>query len=281
MRRNQTDGLVWFQFESLLARAPFVTHGVFSRLGGVSAPPYASLNAGPQTADNPERVAANHARMAAVLPGTLILVGCLPEQSSAVQEVTTDDMADAQTPAYLLPGRCDALVTNIRGIALYWAVADCSVILIVDPVHAAIGLAHAGWRGTSAGVVLQTLAAMGRTYGTVPEQCLAAIAPTIGPCCYEVDEPVRHAFYANPPNPLADKIARFSRVRVPDGAGGARDSLRLDLAASNQALLVACGVPPEQIETADLCTGCHTDLFYSHRVEGGPTGRFAATLGLL
>jgi hypothetical protein len=270
--------VVWFQFESLARRAPFVTHGVFSRPGGVSEAPYASLNAGPQTADDRENIVANHARIVSALPGSPLLVGCLPDQRSEVREVREDDVAGARMPAVALPDRCDALLTSLRGIALYWAVADCSVMLIVDPVHEAVGLVHAGWRGASQGIVRNALAAMHAVYGTAPEQCLAAIAPTIGPCCYEVDEPVRAAFAVDP---FAAASARFSTVRVDDGEGGERKSLRLDLAASNREQLVACGVPTEQIEVADLCTGCHTDLFFSHRVEGGPTGRFAVALGLV
>jgi purine-nucleoside/S-methyl-5'-thioadenosine phosphorylase / adenosine deaminase len=278
MRRLQTDSLVWFQFESLAREAPFVTHGVFSRQGGISEAPYESLNAGPQTADDPACIAQNHARIVGALPGEPMLAGCLPGQCSDVREVTAEDVVTAGTPAGILPGRCDAFITQVSGIALYWAVADCSVILLVDPTHRAIGLTHAGWRGTSEGVVRKTLAAMRGAYGTSPGECLAAIGPTIGPCCYEVDEPVRKAFATDH---VVAASARFSTVRVPGDAGGERDSLRLDLAASSRAQLVACGVPEARIEVADLCTGCHTDLFFSHRIEGGPTGRFAVALGLL
>lgn len=278
MRRNQSDSLVWFQFDSLTEGAPFVSHGVFSRLGGVSAGRYASLNAGPQTSDDVPYIRENHARIAAVLPGEPLLVGCLPDQLSDVREVRDEDCAGARPPAYLLPGRCDALITCARGIALYWAVADCAVVLLVDPSHVAIGLAHAGWRGTRDGIVRKTLEAMRERYGTVPEHCLAAISPTIGPCCYEVDDRVRLAFRANP---FVEANARFSTQRLPDAAGGERESLRLDLAASNQAQLIACGVPSARIEASDVCTGSRTELFFSHRVEGGPTGRFAVALGLL
>lgn len=278
MRRNQTDSVVWLQFESLVRHAPFVTHGVFTRLGGVSAAPYAALNAGPQTADDPRHIAQNHARIAAALPDEPLLVGCLPDQRSEVREVTAEDLAGAAPPAHLLPGRCDALITRQRGIALYWAVADCSVVLLVDSAHEAVGLAHAGWRGTRDGIVRKTLDAMRAAYGTSPHDCLAAIGPTIGPCCYEVDEPVRQAFRANP---FAEAAARFSTLSVADGAGGERESLRLDLAASNRAQLVACGVPESRIEVSNQCTGSQTDLFFSHRVEGGPTGRFAVVLGLM
>jgi YfiH family protein len=278
MRRNQSGPPLWLQFESLLERTPFVTHGVFTRLGGVSEAPYASLNAGPQTTDEPVRVATNHARIAAALPGEPILIGSLPQQQSDVCAVTSESIAEAQPPAHLVSGPCDALITNVRGIALYWAVADCAVVLVVDPTHKAIGLVHAGWRGTRGAIVLNAFEAMHEEFGTEPEQCLVAIAPTIGPCCYEVDQPVYDAFRANP---IVAANARFSTVRVAEGAGGERESLRLDLAESNRAQLVACGVPPDRIESANLCTGCHTDLFYSHRVEGGPTGRFAVALGLL
>ena len=271
MRRKQTGPLVWFQFASLVELAPLVTHGVFSRHGGVSEAPYASLNAGHQTADDP-------ARVAGALPGEPLLVGCVPDQRSDVREVTTGDLEGARGPAYVIPARCDALITEVHGIALFWAVADCSVVLIVDAAHEAIGLVHAGWRGTSLGIVSNTLRAMGERYGTRPEQCVTAIAPTIGPCCYEVDQPVYDAFQSLP---FAGASARFSTVRVADAAGTERDSLRLDLSASNHAQLAACGVSLERIESAEQCTGSHTDLYFSHRVEGSPSGRFAVALGLL
>jgi YfiH family protein len=178
----------------------------------------------------------------------------------------------------VLPGGCDAFITRERGIAVFWAVADCAVVLLVDPVHRAIGLAHAGWRGTKEGIVRNTLDAMTACYETRAADVYAAIGPTIGACCYEVDEPVRRAFKTNP---FADAHVRFSTELVRDADGAPLHSLRLDLSASNHAQLLACGVRDDRIEQSDLCTAMHTDLFFSHRKEGVPTGRFAVALGLV
>jgi YfiH family protein len=199
-----------------------------------------------------------------------------------VREVTAENLEVApgasEPPAVILPEGCDAFITRERGIGLFWAVADCTVVLLIDPLHEAIGLTHAGWRGTAGAILRNTLDAMHARYGSEPDDLLAAIAPTIGPCCYEVDEPVRRAFASDP---LPQRAARFSTVTVTGEDGVERDSLRLDLAASNHAQLLELGVPGAHIEVSDLCPGTHTDLFYSHRMEGGRTGRFAVVLGLI
>ena len=272
-----TDGIVWFQFASLLDHADMVTHGVFSRLGGVSEEPFSSLNAGPTTQDDPSARLENYRRISTTLPGRPLLVGTKPLQGSDVKEVTAAAIGLYAYPAAILPDGCDAFITRERGIGLFWAVADCSVILLVDVTHGAIGLTHAGWRGTRDAIVAKTISAMGEAYGTRPADLRVAIAPTIGPCCYEVDEALRREFAANP---FADQNAHFSVVTVHDPAGGDRPSLRLDLQASNRSQLLACGVREEHIEGSDYCPGSRTDLFFSHRMEGGRTGRFAVVLGL-
>jgi polyphenol oxidase len=150
--------------------------------------------------------------------------------------------------------------------------------MLVDRPHRAIGLTHAGWRGTQGAILHNTLEAMRAHYDTQPSELLAAIGPSIGPCCYEVDEPVRQAFASDP---FTRRTGRFTTVSVPAEGGGERQSLRLDLAASIRAQLIELGVPEERIEVTDLCPGSRTDLFYSHRMEGGQTGRFAVVLGLV
>jgi purine-nucleoside/S-methyl-5'-thioadenosine phosphorylase / adenosine deaminase len=277
MREHHSNDIVWFQFESLLRLGERVTHGIFSRRGGVSLPPFASLNAGPATADDPAARMENYRRIAAVLPGHPLLVGTKPQQGSNLKEITAADLNADGKPAVLLPEGCDAFITKERGVGLFWAVADCSVVLLVDPEHRAIGLAHAGWRGTRDAIVAKTITAMRETYGTQPDALVAAIAPTIGTCCYEVDEQVRTAFRANP---FANEHVHFRTLTTADATGAERQSLRLDLAASNRAQLLACGVQAEHIEMSDDCPGSHTELFFSHRMEGGHTGRFAVVLGL-
>lgn len=279
MIQHQNGDIVWFQFPSLSAQ-PHITHGVFGRHGGVSEAPFGSLNAGPTTTDTPQARMENYRRIRATLPGSPLLVGTIPLQGVTVREITAEDIeaSAGDEPALILPGGCDALITQVRGIGLFWAVADCTTILLVDPVHNAIGLTHAGWRGTAGAILRRTLDAMRDRYGTASSDLLAAIGPTIGPCCYEVDELVRRAFADDP---LALRTAAFSTAIVKSEDGVERESLRLDLAASNHAQLIELGVPESRIEGSDTCPGSHTELFYSHRMEGGKTGRFAVVLGIL
>jgi YfiH family protein len=278
MIQHQDGEIAWFQFSSFSAQEDLITHGVFGRHGGISAPPFASLNAGPTTPDDPGARSENYRRIRATLPGQPLLVGTKPLQGTTVREVTEADVRECEPPAAILPEGCDAFITQVRGIGLFWAVADCSAVLLVDRLHRAIGLTHAGWRGTSGAILRNTLEAMHARYGTKPADLLAAVAPTIGLCCYEVDEPVRQAFARDP---LAQRTAHFSNITVPTEDGDERESLRLDLAASNRAQLLELGVPAAQIEVSDLCPGSHTELFFSHRMEGGRTGRFAVALGLI
>lgn len=281
MIKRKSEDIVWFQFASLSAQQ-FITHGVFTRQGGVSAVPFMSLNAGPTTPDDPDARMENYRRIRTTLPDHPLLVGTTPLQGTTVREITAEelgaDLGVAEPPAIILPGGCDAWITSSRGIGLFWAVADCSVILLVDPVHNAIGLTHSGWRGAAGAILRNTLDAMHARYGSEPSDLIAAIAPTIGPCCYEVDEPVRRAFSSDP---LSRRTARFSSILAQSEDGAPRESLRLDLAASNHAQLLELGVSESRIEVSDMCPGTRTDLFYSHRMEGGRTGRFAVVLGLV
>jgi purine-nucleoside/S-methyl-5'-thioadenosine phosphorylase / adenosine deaminase len=274
MRQRESGGVEWYQFEALAALDASLAHGVFTRRGGVSTPPLDTLNAGRAVGDTPAALAENIRRIRMALPGSLQLVSLRPEHGARVVEVTDALLAGHEgEPAARLDATGDAMITRLRSVGLYWAVADCAAVLLADPAHGAIGLAHAGWRGTSQAILASTLDAMAHAYGTRPSEVRVAIAPCVGPCCYEVDERVRAAFAAHP---LAHATGVFSIVTVPDGAaGGARESHRVDLVASNRAQLRALGVPDDHIEASDFCTGHRRDLFYSHRMEGGRTGRFA------
>lgn len=269
--------ITWFQFPSLAAHGERVTHGVFARHGGVSRPPFATLNAGPAVADDPAAREENYARIRAALPGQPLLVGTTPLQGSTLIEITPEMVAEAAGPAVLLAGGCDAFITRTPNLGLFWAVADCATVLLYDQAHAAIGLTHAGWRGTRDTIVLKTIAAMQVAYGTQLADLIAAIGPTIGPCCYEVDTRVFDEFQRDP---IARETAAFSTVEVPTAEGGVRESLRLDLSTSNRQQLLVAGLAESQIETSEYCPGSRRDLFFSHRMEGGNTGRFAVVLGL-
>jgi polyphenol oxidase len=274
--RNGGD-ITWFQFAQFGQFADFITHGIFARNGGVSETPYATLNAGLSSGDDPQSVEENRVRIMAQLTENPPLVTAHPVHGTDVVEITPVLPLTERFGAQALATRADGMITQMRGVGLFWAYADCTPVLIVDPPHKAIALAHAGWRGTSGAVAVETLREMREHYSTRPGDVWVGLGPSIGPCCYEVDEPVREAFLAHP---IACEHLYFSTVLVPDGKCGMRPSLRLDVEAANRAQLIAAGVPDEQIESSGFCTGCRRDLFFSHRLENSRTGRHAVVIGL-
>jgi YfiH family protein len=277
VREHLTGAIRWMQFENLSALDGFVTHGVFTRIGGVSVPPYDTLNGGLSSGDDPNAVAENRARIVAALPGHPQLITTHPIHGANVVAVTKESPYDLRVNARVLPDRADSMITRTSSLGLFWAYADCTPVLIADPAHGAIALAHAGWRGTSHAIAVATLTAMREHFGTQPEDVVIGIGPSIGPCCYEVDMPVYDAFMAHP---IAREHLCFSTTTVHDADGSARESLRLDVEAANRAQLLAAGVLPTHIESAAICTGCHPELFYSHRLEHGKTGRHAVVIAL-
>lgn len=164
---------------------------------------------------------------------------------------------------------CDGVITDQRGLALVVTAADCVPILLYDPVRRAVGAVHAGWRGTVAGIAGKAVTAMAETYGSSPGDLIAAVGPSIGPCCYEVDEPVARpvrAFYGE----------RTAELLKP-GAGPGK--YQLDLWEANRLDLAAAGV--RQIQISGECTACRVDRYFSHRAERGTAGRGAAVIVLL
>ncbi|HEY8417541.1 MAG TPA: peptidoglycan editing factor PgeF [Limnochordales bacterium] len=242
-----------------------IVHGFTGRGGGVSPPPFDSLNLGLRVGDDPERVRENRRRLCQVLgvsPQALV-VG---EQvhGNAVAVVTRAAMGrGALVAADALPG-VDALVCAEPGPVLMGLFADCVPILLVDPRTPAVAMVHAGWRGTDRQVVVRALAAMAEAFGTRAADCWAALGPSIGPCCYEVGADV------------ADRFAGWGGGLVQSREG----RLYLDLPAANRRLLESAGVPARQILTAEVCTRCRMDQCFSHRGSGGRTGRMAAVIGL-
>jgi len=241
-----------------------VVHGFGTRLGGVSRPPFASLNLGMSVGDDPEAVLANRRRFFGEF-------GLDPDRVVRVRQVHGDRICRVDEALAARPGfpqilldegsGHDGLVTNLTDLALVVTTADCQPILIHDPVHGAVAAVHAGWRGTAKRIVTRVLGVLAASYGTRPEECLAAVGPSIRGCCYEVDAAVTDA--------MATALPGWGAHAVPTRPG----HVRLDLAGVNRALLEASGVRPDRIADTGLCTSCRTDLFFSHRAEKGRTGR--------
>ena len=257
-------------------RFPTGTVAAFStRVGGVSPDPYATLNLGAATGDDPARVAENRTRFfraAGAHRGEIFYVAqvhgadVLPADPQRAE--VTSQTAGGQS--LRRAGRGDGLVTDRPNRFLVTFHADCLPIFLLDPVARVAALLHAGWRGTLAGVARSGVEAAVAA-GADRRRLLAGIGPGIGPCCYEVDEPV---------------IQRVRDVFGPDGAApllrpGRRGHAYLDLWRANLEILTAAGIPAENVAVAGLCTSCREDLFFSHRrARGGPTGRMMAVLGL-
>ncbi len=252
---------------------PELIHAVFTRLGGVSLPPYASLNLGHTVGDDPAAVETNQNRMYRALRiHRSQAVSCHLTHSANVLVVTAADRGQ-------IVGRGDALVTADAGVYLSMRFADCAPILLHDPVRRVVGLAHAGWRGTVKNVAGAVVRTMVTDLGCSPASITAVIAPAIGPCCYRVGEEViraiRAAFTRQPVRPVQegspddDSLPLFSRHNG--------RYAYFDLWEANRQQLMAAGVG--QTVVARLCTACHTDRFFSHRAEQGRTGRFGVIIG--
>lgn len=255
----KSDAPVLYRFDSLAQQE--LVHGISLSCGGVSHGAITGLNLGHTVGDDPQAVEANHALLYAAL-------GIAPEQVVTAHQVHGAHVAAVgpDQAGTIIPAT-DGLISNTPKLYLLMRFADCVPVLFFDPVRRAIGLAHAGWRGALARVAARTASAMVREYGCRPEHILAAIGPSIGPCCYEVGPEVVAAVSTAFPE-AHDLVSR------PQASGHAH----LNLWAMVHAQLLEAGL--EHIETARLCTACRSDLFYSYRRQGASSGRFGAIIGL-
>jgi YfiH family protein len=257
MRRESANGIVFYQFEGLDGAG--LTHAILTRLGGVSQGPFATLNLGHTVGDDLNAVQENHRRVFALFGVDRgQVVSPYQVHSAHIRLVGREHGGTVQNGT-------DGLLTTTPGLMLLFRFADCVPLLLWDPVHRAVGLAHAGWRGVAGGVVRAAVEAFVRHVGSRPEDLWAGIGPAIGPCCYQVG-----------PEVVASVAQAFS-LR-PDLVHHRTGGLYLDLPGVVRAELEAQGV--RQIEMSGICTACHTDEWFSHRAEGGRTGRFGVLVML-
>ena len=167
-----------------------------------------------------------------------------------------------------LAGEGDAMITDRRSLALAARSADCPLILAADRGGRAVGVAHASWRGTVANITAELIFALVAEYGVDAADIIACIAPSAGPCCYEVGQDVRRAATEG----IGPEAEKFFIER--DGR------MFFDLWSANRDQLISAGVQPENIHIAGYCTICSNDLFPSYRAEGDSAGRFAAVIAL-
>lgn len=240
-------------------------HCFTTRPGGGSTGALAGLNLGMHRGDAPGQVLENYRILGEV-------IGFRPEQtvfsrqthSDVVERVGRADCGRGLLREVEHP--CDALITNEPGVALTVFSADCTPILLYDPVQRAIGAVHSGWRGTAAGIVARTVEAMVTAFGSVPSELCAAIGPCIGACCFETDADVPEALRRTL-GEQADAAIRCTGSKY-----------HVDLKALNALWLHRAGVC--QVDVSTDCTACQPQRFWSHRRMGNARGSMAAIIML-
>jgi polyphenol oxidase len=246
---RERNEIVW-----LAASLPNATAAFSTRLGGMSEGPYATLNLGILTDDDPDRVRENRRRLVAALGRDAdgVVMGRQVHETAVQVQRERPPQTPVTAPAVL--AEADAQLTDHENLTPLVLVADC--LPLVLSAGDGVGVVHCGWRGIVKGIVAKALASLWSLTGVSANGTSAAIGPGIGPCCYEVGAAVTH---------------EFERA----GLNEAIDGARLDLAAAVRSQLLAAGVPNNAIASAALCTSCNPDLFFSHRRDCGTTGRQA------
>ncbi|MCY0880152.1 MAG: peptidoglycan editing factor PgeF [Firmicutes bacterium] len=244
---------------------PSVSAWFSTRRGGVSAPPFDTLNLSYGVGDAASAVNENRRRILDTAGRDLADL-VMPHQVHGNRVEWVTDAARGRGARGAQPIEAtDGLLTDSPHVVLGLGFADCVPIFLTDREARFVGLLHAGWRGTAAKIAERAVTLI-KARGISPADLLAGIGPSIGPCCYEVDQPVHDAIVqAIGDQPLAPKDARH---------------WWLDLQGANRLILERAGVWPEHILEAGLCTGCRRDLFFSYRMEGRRTGRMGGYICL-
>ncbi len=249
--------------EYLTADSIAVPHCFSTRYGGVSEGPLASLNLGIHRGDKPKNVLDNYKILGEVMDFRLTdLVFTRQVHGDTVRRVTRENAGEGLFLP-VEPG-CDALITDVPGLVLAAFTADCTPILLHDPVTGAVAAVHAGWRSTVLDIAGKTVKAMCESYGCRPENIRAAIGPNIGQCCFETDRDVPDAVLAV----MGEAGERFIRKN------GVK--FHVDLKGVNRELLRRVGVT--HVDVSEACTACEPDRFWSHRVVGNARGSLAALI---
>ncbi len=232
--------------------------GFSTRNGGVSRPPYNSLNLGLGTADSPANVEGNRATLTRAF-------NLSPHQLLTVKQVHGDSilLIDESNPdlSHFLSVEVDAIVTNQPGIMVGILTADCYPVIIWHASGKVAAVVHAGWRGAANGLIDKVVATLVKQFDCSTTELFAAIGPGIGEHSYEVDRPVRDAFRQG--SGFWDEISTETSL----------GHWKVNLALSCQLQLEKAGLKTQNIEVTKECTCCHPELFFSHRRDNGVTGR--------
>lgn len=249
----------------------FIRHGFSTRLGGVSKGIYESMNLNFTRGDDNEAVRRNFSLIGEalnILPDHMVFA--MQTHTANVMEADYEHLGMGVTKDRSFSD-IDGLVTNRPGIALVTSYADCVPIFLADPVKKAIGLSHAGWKGTVKNIAAVTVERMNKLYNSRPEDIFAFIGPSICRNCYEIGEDV------------AEEFAKAYSENVFDGILFPKENnkFHLDLHHANYFNLVNAGLLPEHISVTDICTCCNPEILYSHRASKGLRGGLCGFLEII
>ena len=244
-------------FENL-STVPGLLHGVFTRRGGVSLPPYESLNVSWSNGDSPEAVLENLTRIKNAT-GLERLVSSRQFHGDSINFIDQESARGLEKrPPLLIAPPADALATNLPGVGLVIKIADCQSILLADPQSRIIANIHSGWRGSVQNIAGKTVNYLSERFGLNPAGTFAAVSPSLGPCCAE---------FVNYRSEIPEKFRSF-QVRPQ----------YFDFWAITRDQLTSAGICEENIEFSRRCTVCGKAEFFSYRGEG-QTGRMATVIG--
>ncbi|MCL6604135.1 MAG: peptidoglycan editing factor PgeF [Paenibacillus sp.] len=255
-----------------------ITAGFTSRQGGTGKAPYESLNCAFHVGDHPEDVINNRNILAKSLGFQLEDWTC-GEQTHGVNIAVVDskDRGRGSQDRASAFSDTDGLITNVPGVLLTSFYADCVPLYFYDPIQSVVGLAHAGWKGTVGQIADLMVKKMSDEYGSHPQDILAAIGPSIGDCCYEVNDHVMN--HVHQLEVLSGSEATFSNS-VYRKSETNDDKSMLNLKELNQRIMIKAGILPTHIECTTWCTSCNPDLLFSYRKENGVTGRMTSWIGI-
>lgn len=269
---HENGGVVWVSSPALDGM-PWLVNGTSTRLGGVSTGHTSSMNFCLNEFDTAENVARNRELFFAAIginPESVVNSRQVHKTDIAVVDAAMMAMSPKERSAH--NGDIDGLVTNVAGATLACYSADCCIVTIADPVNKAVGIAHAGWRGTVDKIAAKLLATMAENYGTDPGDVVCSLGPSICKDCFEVGADVvdaaREAF---------DEQAQRAIFTAHDNGDG---KYQFDIWEANAQVLMEAGVPREGIEQPNLCTCCNPDLLFSHRASHGKRGTIMTFVGV-
>ena len=265
---HKNGEVVYLTFPKIEA-AGGVKHAFSTRAGGVSKGNCATMSFGFSLGDDKDDVLKNYALFCSAF-GTNAENCVLSQQTHTanLRIVTAEDKGKGifRERDY---SDIDGLVTNEKGLVLVTQYADCTPLAFYDPVKKVVATSHGGWRGTVQEIAAKTVELMQSRFGCDPKDILCGIGPNIGKCCYEVDDPVINEI---------NKLTYLDLSACYSEKGGGK--YMLDLREVNREILIHAGIKPENIDVADLCTCCNSDIFHSHRATKGKRGTLALMITL-